>query len=157
MHIDRAAGSDASSRWFDGVALLTLFWVAAVVGVLTLLASSDYFSNDAAQYWSVISNLLEGRGLKTSAVYYEVQAAHGMPAHQTVWPPGLPLLAAGLAWSTGMDGVHAIVILNALAHGATALLIYWLVWRLRRSAIAAAAVALPIRRAASAHAEKRRR
>lgn len=142
MHIDRRDGPVLIFRRFNMTALLTLCVVLTVVGILILLASSDYFSNDAAQSWSVVSNLLQGRGLKTSVIYYEVQAAQGLPAHQTVWPPGLPLLAAGLAWSTGIDGVRAIATLNALAHGATAILIYWLVWCLRRDAIVAAAVAI---------------
>lgn len=80
---------EAERGWHENVGAYMFVAVALIVVFLMRSASTDYYSNDAAQYWSTISNLLQGRGLKTSAVYYEVQAVHGMPAHQTVWPPGL--------------------------------------------------------------------
>ncbi len=86
--------------------------------------------------------MLQGRGLKTSAVYYEVQAVHGMPAHQTVWPPGLALLAASLAWVTGLSPERALAVLNAVAHGTSSLLLYWIATQLRGSRLAAGCLAL---------------
>ena len=118
---------------YGSAAYVMIIVSVAVAIVLIMLRSSDYYSNDAAQYWSVINNLLAGAGLKTSAVYYEVQAQHGMPAYQTVWPPGLPLLATGLAWLTGVGNVAAVATLNAFGHALAAWLIYWIVAKLRGS------------------------
>jgi hypothetical protein len=106
--------------------------VIVAIGLLRLI-STDYYSNDAAQYWSTINNLLQGRGVRTSAVYYEVQAATGMPALQTVWPPGLPLLAAFVSGVTGLGAERAVGVLNIGAHVLSSLLIYWMVARLRGS------------------------
>ena len=108
---------------------MMLLALAVTLGLATA-ASSAYVSNDGGQYLSTIAELLAGHGLRTSTVYYEVQAQFGMPAVQTVWPPGLPLLAAGVSQITGLGDVRAVAILNAAAHGATAVLLYRLCKRL---------------------------
>ncbi len=101
------------------------------VGLVTLfLAGPAYVANDGAQYLSTIEQILAGNGIRTSTIYYEVQAQFGMPALQTVWPPGLPLLAAGLSSLSGLSGLHAVGLLSAVAHCGTALLVFWLCSRL---------------------------
>lgn len=133
----RALEAKTDSARLDRAVVLVAFVVALV---LASLASDAYVSNDGAQYLSTIQELLAGNGLKTTAVYYEVQAQFGMPAQQTVWPPGLPLVAAAVAALTGLDDVHAVAILSAAAHVATAVLLYVLCKRLLKGDTLAALV-----------------
>lgn len=107
------------------------FVLVVCVGLMTiLLAGPGYVANDGAQYLSTIEQILAGNGIRTSAIYYEVQAQFGMPALQTVWPPGLPLLAAGVSLLTGLSGLHAVALISAVAHCGTAIAIFWLCARL---------------------------
>jgi Dolichyl-phosphate-mannose-protein mannosyltransferase len=100
--------------------------LAAAVSVVVLASfgSIAHISNDGAQYLSTIRQLLAGNGLKTTTVYYEVQAQFGLPAVQTVWPPLLPLAAASMTWISGVRDISAIALTSALAHGATALVLF---------------------------------
>ena len=107
--------------------------LALIIGVgltTVFLAGPGFVANDGAQYLSTIDQILTGNGIRTSTIYYEVQAQFGMPALQTVWPPGLPLLAAGVSLITGLSGLHSVALLSAVAHCGTALLMYWLCSRL---------------------------
>ncbi len=127
MDTSRRSGSSLQARPVE-LAGLTLVVCVGLMSIL--LAGPGYVANDGAQYLSTIDQLLAGNGIRTSTIYYEVQAQFGMPALQTVWPPGLPLLAAGVALLTGLSGLHAVALLSAVAHCGTAVAIYWLCARL---------------------------
>ena len=55
-----------------------------IAGLVVLTASPIHVSNDGAQYLSTIDQILAGNGLRTSTIYYDIQAQFGMPAYQTV-------------------------------------------------------------------------
>lgn len=110
----------------------TIAAVAATAVAIWLVthASPGLMTNDAGQYISTIDGILAGRGITTTALYYEVQAAGGLPAPQTVWPPGLSLAAAAVSAITGQDAPLALVTVNVIAHAATVVLLAWLLARL---------------------------
>ncbi|MFM1814464.1 MAG: hypothetical protein RLZ98_1159 [Pseudomonadota bacterium] len=123
--------------------LMPVVLAAAVVAMLLVtFASADHYTNDAAQYLSGVYHLLAGDGLRTSAIYFEVQANQGVPAIQTVWPPGLPLVVAAVVWLTGLDAITATVFTNALAHAATACLIAWIMLKLSLNRVWSIAVGI---------------
>ncbi len=121
-------GSSATAMPIDTALIL------AAAGLVALLlfrwAAPGYLSNDGAQALSTLEQLLRGNGLRTTTIFYEVQARGGMPALQTVWPPGLPAAAVAVAALTGLDGIAAMGLLNAAAHTATALLLFHVLRRL---------------------------
>ena len=121
----------AQARW-DGLPTIVIL-AGVVVVLLMVLGSRDQFGNDGAQYFSVTDNLMAGRGITTSTIYYESQAKLGLPAAQTIWPPGLPLLAAGAAKVLGLQPDAGLRLVNAIAHAASGVLLYWIVWTLRGS------------------------
>ncbi len=91
--------------------------VAGVMVVAVLAAAFDPVAlfNDTFQQVSVTRNLLAGRGLTTSTLYYDQQYAAGLlPAPQTVWPPGAPLTAAALGL-LGVDVRWAMFVVAATA------------------------------------------
>jgi hypothetical protein len=91
--------------------------LAGLVVVAVLGATFDPIAlfNDTFQQVSVAGNLLGGRGLATSTLYYDQQYATGLlPAPQTVWPPGAPLTAAALAL-LGVDPRWAMFVVAAAA------------------------------------------
>lgn len=104
--------------------------VLVTVVILYSMTADRYLSNDSAQYLSTISQLLQGHGLKTTAIYYEVQAVAGIPGPQTVWPPGIALLGALAVYATGLDSINAMSLVNSIAHGLTVLLLYWILLQL---------------------------
>jgi hypothetical protein len=71
---------------------------ALVVAVwLFSLKNVAYLDIDAAQYLSAARNFLDGYGVSSSLVYYEEQLIQGrIPAPQTVFPPGMPVVIAPL-------------------------------------------------------------
>jgi hypothetical protein len=77
-----------------------VFAVILAAGVAASLAGLHdlaFFSSDAAQYLSTARNVANGQGLTSDLVYYDEQYAFGsLPAPQTVFPPGLPILLAPL-------------------------------------------------------------
>lgn len=105
-------------------ALTMLLGVIGFCSILLVQISIDWFSNDSSQYMSVTNRLLEGRGLRTSVLYFDHQHARGMPALQTFWPPGLPVIAAFVASLFGLSAATALAAANVAAHGITALLLY---------------------------------
>ena len=98
-----------------------------VCAFLAYIACPFYINNDGAQYLSTIDQLLKGNGLRTTTIYYEVQAQFGIPALQTVWPPGLPLLGAFISSFTGISAIKSVALINAIAHGLTTYILYRLI------------------------------
>lgn len=104
--------------------MAALFLALIAGAALTLLRDGAYLDTDAAQYLSTATNLLAGDGLSTDVIYYDEQYGFGdIPAPQTVFPPGLPvvlasMLAGGIspAWSSFLAGL--------LGFCATGILIY---------------------------------
>lgn len=94
-----------------------------VVG-LCAIASPDFIGNDGAQYVSTAEQILNGGGIRTTTVYYEVQAQFGMPANQTMWPPGVPGLLALLVTITGLSEIVAFSLMNTLAHASSVFILY---------------------------------
>ena len=94
------------------------------VCALTALATPGLVTNDGAQYLSTAEQILSGGGIRTSTVYYEVQAQFGMPANQTMWPPGVPFMLALVVLLTGLSDVVAFSLMNALAHAGSVFILY---------------------------------
>src|ERR1700719_2614267 len=116
--------------WLLAIAAATLIWTHSDVGS---------FMNDAAQYVSTSDTFAHTGQLATTTLYYELQHALGMPATQTVWPPGFAVLIGGLERLTGIDSIELIRAVNALAQGVAVLLLFGLLAHLcRRSWVAIA-------------------
>lgn len=108
-----------------------LFAVLLLTTALVLVALRDetFVTTDTAQYMGVARNLVDGKGITTSIIYYEEQYLQaGIPAQQTVWPPGFPALIALLV-SLGVGAKLAAFVVAFAAHLATpialALLLRW--------------------------------
>lgn len=112
-------------------AALAAILAAGVAGGLAGIHDLAFFSSDAAQYLSTAHNFAEGRGLSSDLVYYDEQYAFGsMPAPQTVFPPGLPILLAALR-AVGLEPGWASFAAGAGSLALTGLILgVWLV-RLR--------------------------
>ena len=121
---DKSAPPGATSRTglrFDFfVALVCLL---AVIGLCSL-ASPGLITNDGAQYISTAEQILSRGSINTTTVYYEAQAQFGMPAKQTVWPPGVPALLALFVFLTGLSDVSAFSLINAFAHAGTVFILF---------------------------------
>lgn len=111
---------------------------AAVAGVLFVgVCAGCWFSydplwiaRDATEAMSVARHLLDGEGIKTSIIYYEEQYATGqVPAPQTVFPPGYPVLIAAVT-SLGVPLPEAAYVIASLCFAVIAILILWMARRL---------------------------
>lgn len=98
---------------------------AAILGGVSF--DGERLTNDAAQYLSVADNLLAGRGLATSIIYYEEHYVAGtVPAPQTVFPPGYPV-AIALVAATGVDPATAAFLIDLLSWGVSIWLVFSIV------------------------------
>lgn len=105
--------------------LLILSWILAA---RFQLANLD---NDTAQHISVAQNLLAGKGLSTSLLFYDEHfQQHKLPAAQTIWPPGYPLLLATLL-ATGLSAAAAVVGLGVASHVLSGVTLFALLRRLQ--------------------------
>ncbi len=102
-----------------------LIFAGAVVLLSNL--SADYLAGDGSQYLSVTDQLLRGEGATTRTLVYMSQIEQGVPAVQTIWPPGLPLVAAFVASAFSMDAVNALGVVLVSGHVISALLLLWVV------------------------------
>src|SRR5262245_42527564 len=76
--------------------LFAILWFTAAA-VLLALHDETFVTTDTAQYMGVARNIVDGKGITTSIIYYEEQYRQArIPAQQTVWPPGYPALIASL-------------------------------------------------------------
>jgi hypothetical protein len=116
----RSAGNISA----DGVGWIAVVLAAAVAAavVASWFHPASMF-NDSFQLASVARSLLDGHGIATSIVYYDTQYAAGtMPAPQTVWPPGMPFAAAGLAL-LGLDLDRAMFAVSLAGYVASPFLV----------------------------------
>jgi hypothetical protein len=107
--------------------------VAAVGAAIGLIRLHDlaFLDSDAAQYLSTARNLLAGQGLSTDLLYYDEHYRFGtLPAPQTVFPPGLPLILAS-ALALGADPAQASVLVGVTCLCLTGLLLAACLVRLR--------------------------
>lgn len=105
--------------------------VLVATAVLMKLRDDAYLDSDAAQYLSAATNLLAGDGLSTDVIFYEEQYGHGaIPAPLTVFPPGLPLLLAGLL-GIGLNPAWASFVAGLLGFCGSGLLIFLTLRRLQ--------------------------
>lgn len=98
------------------VAAATAAVMAGVAMLLWVFGGPLALQDDAAQTVGTARHLLAGDGLVTSILYYESQLAQGLPAAQTVWPPGLPALVAAVAGLTGVPVVDVLLLVGIAAH-----------------------------------------
>lgn len=115
------------SRSFRASGMLA--WVIAALAAvaasvaLAMLHDVAFLDSDAAQYLNTARNLVAGNGLSTDLLYYEEQYRfEALPAPQTVFPPGLPVLLAGLT-ATGSAPAQASLIAGLAAFCLTGLLL----------------------------------
>ncbi len=110
---------------------ILFFLILGTAAFLTEAFRPENLNTDTAQYVVTARHLLRGEGLSTSLIYFEEQMAAGkIPAPQTVWPPGYPMVIA-LAMATGIPFTHAPFIIAALSHMLAALTLYALLRRIR--------------------------
>lgn len=119
---------------------ISLVSLAAAAYIL-VNGSVDTLSNDSAQYISSAVNLESSGKFETSTLYYESQIESGMPAAQTVWPPGFPILIALLKEILGNDQTHSILIINSIAHGLSVILLFFILRTICRKSWPAALLA----------------
>jgi 4-amino-4-deoxy-L-arabinose transferase-like glycosyltransferase len=125
---------------FDRIASGIVLAAMALTAV-TLAALYDPRLNnpDTIQLLDAARHLLAGDGFASSIIFYESQLQFGrVPAPLTVWPPGLSWLVMA-PMKLGLSGESAAFMLCAIAHLATAWLIFVVARRLAGSAIAAVA------------------
>lgn len=104
--------------------------VAAILACFTCLVfnllawslwNSTYIFVDGVQYLSTAKNWLDGHGFSTNTLMYTPHFQGVLPAPQTVWPPGYPLLIA-LTSMVGIPIQTAALLLNLFFLAASALL-----------------------------------
>lgn len=130
---------DNYEKWLaPGITLVALAaWALAIASNYRI----EEFNNDTAQYISTARFLLAGEGLKTDILYYELQHELGMPAPQTVWPPGYPAAIAAIA-AFGVDFKLAAFLVAAISYAAATILLYLIVKRSTRSKFWAAVMSV---------------
>ena len=105
------------------LALWALVLGATLVGFVTLYDPS-FIDIDGAFFVSAGKNLASGRGFTTSILWHEEQYRLGrMPAPQTVFPPGYPLLIA-LVSRLGADPPYAAFLVSLVSFAAIPLVVY---------------------------------
>jgi dolichyl-phosphate-mannose-protein mannosyltransferase len=110
------------------LARLTLVLWALVLGLslggLVALYDPSFIDIDGAFFVNAAENLASGHGFATSIIWHEEQyRLGGIPASQTVFPPGYPLLIA-LVSRLGVDLPYAAFLVSLLSFGAIPLIVY---------------------------------
>jgi len=94
--------------------------------------SDSYIHSDAAQNLSVAKNILNGQGLKTDIIYYQQHHDYGsVPAVQTVFPPGLPIIIATFHTLTGLSLSLLLYILCILSFLIIPIQVFLILQRMR--------------------------
>lgn len=89
---------------------------------------SALITDDGVQYLSTAANWLWGNGLSTNALIYDPHFQGKLPAPQTVWTPGFPLLVA-LSGSVGFELATAALLLNLCLNALSAIFFYLILKR----------------------------
>jgi 4-amino-4-deoxy-L-arabinose transferase-like glycosyltransferase len=132
-------------RRLDLVLKLTLAFAGLVIlsWVLAFRFQLANLDNDTAQHVSVAQNLLAGKGLSTSLLFYDEHfQQESLPAAQTIWPPGFPLVLAAIL-AMGFTVTGAVTLVGAASHVLSSVALFALLRRLeirRVLAFASAAV-----------------
>jgi len=87
-----------------------------------------FILNDGVQYLSTAYNWLEGHGFSTNALMFTPHFQSIIPAPQTVWPPGYPLLIA-LTSKLGVNIQQAALLLNLFFQAVSAILVLLILLR----------------------------
>ena len=131
-------GEPALRRW-----PWALIWAIVAAGVV--FARRDRvaaISNDGTQYVESARQLLAGHGYATSLLFFdEHYAAGAMPAPQTGWPPGYPLVIAAVG-RLGLGLETAARLVARVAFVAVAPLVFLIAFRLTGSPILASLATL---------------
>ena len=99
-------------RPFWAIIALTLVVISCVI----LLTDRGTVENDAIQALSVARNILRGNGIATDIVYYPRHIQQDrIPAYQTTFPPGHPVLVAAVAAVTGWTVESAALLLCSVS------------------------------------------
>jgi hypothetical protein len=69
---------------------LLVFFCFAVATILTMYFKPYMIDNDASQATRTALHMNRGEGVSTSLLYYEEQQRNGIPAPQSIYPPGYP-------------------------------------------------------------------
>lgn len=101
--------------------------ILLVAACVTLVAGFDpiWLHNDAAQYESTARSIRDHHEANTSIVFFGEQVLFGRtPAPQTVFPPGFPVLIAGVSKLAGLDLRTSGFVLNLACYLLTGYLIF---------------------------------
>jgi len=95
------------------------FFVCLVPALLLSLFAWFYWQhsfvlNDGVQYMSTASNFLQGLGFSTNALIYDAHYQGVVPAPQTVWPLGYPILIS-MGAALGLSLEHSALLINLIA------------------------------------------
>jgi len=93
--------------------LVSLVCIVTANVLAWVLWDATFILNDGVQYLSTAGNWLKGLGFSTDALMFTPHFQGTLPAPQTVWPPGYPLLIA-LTSMLGMSLQTASLLLNLL-------------------------------------------
>ncbi len=108
--------SEAPRAWLTRAEVL-LFCLASVIPASIWIArgGGPGFSNDSYQYLSVAENIAARGELSTSIIHFDVERSAGVvPGPSTTFPPGYPILAAGLIL-LGLRAEIAATLVSAIA------------------------------------------
>ena len=94
--------------------------------------NSTFVLNDGVQYLSTATNWLNGYGFSTNALMYTPHFQGVLPAPQTVWPLGYPLLIASVS-TFGISIEAASLFTNMLSRALSGLLVMLILMRLKLS------------------------
>ena len=121
-----------------------LAFLLAIVVMLSLFVwfawDRSFANHDGVQYVSTAINIFQGRGFATGSLVYDGHYQSVLPAPQTVWPNGFPLLISTLL-HTGIAPERAALLINLAAHSGAAFCIFFILLRcgiIRSRAILAA-------------------
>lgn len=103
--------------------LLPVLIYVTALALAVIAWGPTYIQNDGVQYLSTANNWLKGQGFSTNALLFDPHLQATLPAPQTVWPPGYPLLIALLS-HLGISTTHAAIVIGLLAQGFTAYFIF---------------------------------
>ena len=113
--------------------LIVLVGLAVVVAfnvMLWALWTPSYVLNDGVQYLSTANSWLSGSGFSTNALMYTPHFQGILPAPQTVWPLGYPMIIA-LVSMLGMSAEAAALSINVFSQALSALLVFVILRRLK--------------------------